>query len=48
MGRDPEGMIAITVPEQGTVEEFATRLQGELEGMGFSPVDEAEDDPWVG
>jgi len=48
VGRDPEGMIAITVPEQGTVEEFATRLQGELEGMGFSPVDEAEDDPWVG
>jgi hypothetical protein len=41
VGRNTEGMIAITVPCSGTVEEFAIRLQVELEGMGFSPEDEA-------
>jgi hypothetical protein len=40
VGRDAEGMIAITVPERGTVEEFAARLRAALEGMGFQPVDE--------
>ena len=40
VGRDPQGMIAITVPCSGTVEEFAIRLRAELEGMGFSPVDQ--------
>ena len=40
VARDPQGMIAITVPEGGTVEEFAARLRTELEGMGFDPGDE--------
>ena len=40
VSRNADGMIAITLPERGTVEEFAARLRAELEGMGFQPVDE--------
>ena len=40
VGRDAEGMIAITVPEHGAVEEFAATLRAALEGMGFQPVEE--------
>jgi hypothetical protein len=35
VARDLQGMIAITVPEAGTVEEFAGRLRAELEGLGY-------------
>jgi hypothetical protein len=39
--RDGQGIIGITVPERGTVEEFAARLRAVLEGMGYAPVEEA-------
>ena len=29
------GMVEITMPESGTVEEFAERLRAELEGLGI-------------
>lgn len=35
--RTAKGMIEITVPETGTVEEFCQRLQAELEAMGYQP-----------
>ena len=41
------GSVEITIPSTGTVEEFAQRLQKELEGMGYvatEPSDEDEED----
>ena len=35
IGRTDGGMIEITVPETGAIEEFIQRLQDELEGMGY-------------
>ena len=42
--RTANGMIEITVPESGTVEEFSQRLQAELEAMGYEPQELDEDD----
>ena len=44
--RTASGMIEITIPESGTVEEFSQRLQAELEAMGYEPkeLDEDEDE----
>ena len=42
--RTANGMIEITVPESGTVEEFSQRLQTELEAMGYEPHELDEDD----
>ena len=36
VGRNARGIIEITVPETGTIEEFADRLQAELEAMGYT------------
>ena len=39
------GAIEITVPESVTIQEFSTRLQAELEAMGYIAVeDEDEED----
>ena len=38
------GSVVITIPATGTVEEFAQRLQVELEGMGYAATDPAEED----
>ena len=35
IGRTDGGIIEITVPESGPMEEFVQRLQAELEGMGY-------------
>ena len=35
IGRTDGGIIEITVPETGAIEEFIQRLQNELEGMGY-------------
>ena len=35
IGRTDNGIIEITVPETGAIEEFIQRLQDELEGMGY-------------
>ena len=45
VGRNARGIIEITVPESGTVEEFAARLGAKLEAMGYiqrDPADEEE------
>ena len=39
IGRSSSGVIEITIPETGTVEEFSQRLQAELEAMGYEPQD---------
>ncbi len=44
ISRDSGGIIEITVPETGPLEEFAQRLQAELEGMGYEPQDPDEED----
>ena len=49
VGQGAGGMVEITIPERGTVEEFAERLRVELEGLGYTaqePQDEEEDD-WL-
>ena len=35
IGRTDGGIIEITVPETGAIEDFIQRLQGELDGMGY-------------
>jgi hypothetical protein len=42
--KSPAGKIEITVPESSTIEEFAQRLQAELESMGYAPVDGDEEE----
>ncbi len=46
ISRSSGGLIEITVPETGTIEEFSQRLQAELEAMGYEPqeLDEEEDE----
>ena len=49
IGQGAGGMVEITMPESGTVEEFAERLRAELEGLGYTaqePEDEEKDD-WL-
>ena len=38
------GIIEITIPETGPIEEFARLLQVELEGMGYEHQDPDEDE----
>jgi hypothetical protein len=46
INKSDRGIIEITIPETGTVEEFAQRLQSELQGMGYEEheLDEEDDD----
>ena len=44
INKSDRGIIEITIPETGTVEEFAQRLRSELEGMGYEEQESAEDD----
>jgi hypothetical protein len=44
IGRSTSGIIEITVPESGTIEEFARRLCAELEAMGYTPAAPQEDE----
>ena len=44
IGRTDSGIIELTVPETGTIEEFIRRLQDELDGMGYVPVEAAEEE----
>ena len=41
---DSDPSIEITIPATGTVEEFAKRLQTELEQMGFVATELSEED----
>ena len=52
IGQEAGGMVEITIPESGTVEEFAERLRAELEGLGYLPqerevAEEDEEDDWL-
>ena len=44
INRADGGKIEITIPEAGTVEEFARLLQAELEGMGYESKDLDDED----
>ena len=46
INRADGGIIEITIPETGSVEEFAQLLQAELEGMGYEAqaLDEVNDE----
>ena len=44
IGRTGSGIIEITVPETGAIEEFIQRLQDELDGMGYLPVEAADEE----
>lgn len=43
VGRSARGIIEITVPERGTIEEFAARLRAELAAMGYTAVEVEEE-----
>ena len=42
--KSDRGSIEITIPETGTVEEFAQRLRSELEGLGYEEQEIDEED----
>jgi len=46
INKSDKGIIEITIPETGTVDEFAQRLHSELEGMGYEEqeLDEVADE----
>ena len=44
VGRDSGGMIEITVPESGSIEEFSERVKGQLEELGYTPQELGDDD----
>ena len=44
IGRSASGVVEITVPEAGTIEEFCQRLQVELEALGYTVQDLDEDE----
>ena len=49
VGQGDGGMVEITIPESGSVEEFACRLRAELEGLGYTSQEpeEEEEDEWL-
>ena len=44
INKSDSGIIEITIPETGTIEEFAQRLRSDLEGMGYEEQEYDEDD----
>jgi hypothetical protein len=44
INKSDRGIIEITIPETGTVEEFAQRLRSELEGLGYEEQEMDEED----
>ena len=44
IGRSAKGIVEITVPESGTVEEFAPKLRAALEAMGYIPQEPDRED----
>lgn len=43
ISRNARGVIEITVPASGTIQEFVGRLRAELEALGYSPIGPDED-----
>ena len=49
IGKSSGGIIEITVPESGSIDEFSTRIKAELEGLGYTPQEpeiEEDGDDW--
>ena len=44
IGSGPNGIVEITVPESGSIQEFSQRLQTELEALGYEPQELEDDD----
>ena len=45
VGRNARGIVEITMPTSGTIEEFVPRLRAELTAMGYTPrEDDGEED----
>ena len=44
INKSDRGIIEITIPETGTVEEFAQRLRSELEGLGYEEQEMDDED----
>ena len=44
VGQGDGGMVEITIPESGSVDEFAVRLRADLEGLGYAPKEIEPDD----
>ena len=44
VGQSTAGMVEITVPESGAIEEFSQRLIAELEALGYTPQEPEDDD----
>jgi hypothetical protein len=49
IGRSAGGVIEITVPESGAIEDFSGRLRAELEALGytFQEPEEDEEESWL-
>ena len=46
VGQGTGGLVEITVPESGSIEEFSQRLTAELEALGYAPQEAEDDDEW--
>ena len=46
VGQGKGGMVEITVPESGSIEEFSQRLMAELEELGYEPKEAEDDEEW--
>ena len=44
INKSDRGIIEITIPKTGTVEEFSQRLRSELEGLGYEEQEMDEED----
>lgn len=42
VGQGTGGMVEITVPETGSIEEFSQRLTDELQGFGYTPQEQED------
>ena len=49
VGQGDGGMVEITIPESGSVDEFAVRLRADLEGLGYTPQEpeDEEKNDWL-
>ena len=46
VGQGTGGMVEITVPESGSIEDFSQRLMTELGELGYSPQEPEDDEEW--
>ena len=46
IGQGEGGMVEITVPESGPIEEFSRRLMAELGELGYAPQEADTEEEW--